>query len=1005
MTWEYQLKNAESLLASASVPPSAAIISSIKRVNPTRLCLPDTEKERGYELKSRLQNLLLENYGEVFKLLPHPCDGRVVLIKHLFLPSIDACHAHLDALSVQALDRVAQEGGAQEVKAGRPKRERGRREAKHETAPRETLALAQRLLYEYDYAGAERELAALRVTTETDLVMFIRGIRMLFEEVGAYRTAIDTLLAQTGRVLQEKSIRELLALAYYGNGSLGEAGAVFDSLHPADLGKEGLCAYAALALKDGNLIFARKLLHLAQEKDGFVDGLSELERRIEKALVAELEPVLESAAAALARGELDSARELASEVLASGNMLPKARRIVVVADCCAVSTEVECLWRMLERSVARGERVQVLQKLLDLDHVNGIRIRELMQSEQDAERRELVERKMDALRAALTEEKWGECFAALRWFARREDAGESYRYAASLSPLFQVLYGNQRLERLPERAAEALWLDFVEAVSLRRSGHDREALQILTRIRTHFRSLPYFEEQYAPALAAERQAEREELQSLLSKAQAEGCSFADVAAIQKRMRRVATYLAPDERSSYLSSLEARVEELRPVKNRAALLDQYETAMWMGDAERGALLAAQINDAAATSEIDKKVFDTLRIVAMPVDLTVSPELQVDVEKEHPGVNLYMTTDRHVCLRTGKETLIFIDLREMSAWLLQSRFFCSFLMQDYDSDRNLFLFRYGRDGEYFFRLVLDGAKSRFQSVVQVNGDMWPGSNLQVSRLFLSGGKEHEYFCVLYNADKERVDRVFKFATNNYKNPSATLCMKGEPVLGMERMATDPDTFIVVSKTGAALCNKNLSWPRLLPFGDFIYGVDRSIGKIYYRYEIALMAGRLTDSTVDCFRNALMAGFLWPQEVLGLSPQENKMLLCFKDDQGTLYNLNNNTLSTQFRMSTIFCTAIPSRFYYVDYDETYSWMCLRELTGELDTMLKWKEMLFANEPQETYVPKLDKLREGVDLVREALAREAEEWSERGCVKEDEGSGYRGGPDPQTLPVSAAF
>jgi hypothetical protein len=43
------------------VPSSLEIITLIKRINPTRLLLSETDRERGYQLKNRLQNLLLEH--------------------------------------------------------------------------------------------------------------------------------------------------------------------------------------------------------------------------------------------------------------------------------------------------------------------------------------------------------------------------------------------------------------------------------------------------------------------------------------------------------------------------------------------------------------------------------------------------------------------------------------------------------------------------------------------------------------------------------------------------------------------------------------------------------------------------------------------------------------------------------------------------------------------------------------------------------------------------------
>ncbi|MBJ6751491.1 ATP-binding protein [Geomonas anaerohicana] len=971
MPWVHEIKAAEALLASANIPPSELIITSIKRVNPTRLCLPETEKERGYEVKNRLQNLLLENYGEVFKLLPHPCDAKVVLIKHTLLPSIDACHTHLDALSLKALDCVSKQDGAGATRgAAGETRHRRDEPAAHATSPREALARAERLLDEYDYPGAERELAALRMTKGGDLVAFTRGIRMLIEEMGGFQTAIDTLLAQPSRVLQEKCVRELLALAYYGSGQPGEAGALFDSLHHSDLGKDALCAYAAVALRDGNLAFAQQLLGWAEEKEGFVAGWDDLKTRIEEAAAVEAEPVLRDAIAALDQGNLERAAGLAREALVMGRNLPKARRILALSECCAVMTEVTGLWRTLERCRERRERLPVLKRLLQLDKSSESRIRELIQYEQDAERREMIEQKMQALRAALEEEKWAECFEAMRWLASREDAGESYRTAASLSPLFQVLYRNHRLERMPDRSAEAVWLDFVAAISLRRGGREREALQILARVRPCFRSSPYFQEQYQQALAAEQQAERDEVRRLLDLAQAEGSSFDDVAAIYSEMRRASTYLPQDERSGYLSTVDARAEELRPLRTAEDLLAEYETAKWIGDAARAAALADAIADAAAISEVDSKVAETLKVVATPVELTVSSSLPVDVAREH-SAHLYFVTDRHVCLRTGDETLLFIDLKEMTAWSLQSPLFTAPFLQDYNSDKNLFLFRNGPDGEHFLRFVLDGERSRFLGIVEATADMWPGSQLQVSRLFLSR-KEHEYFCVLCHSEKQEINRMFKFTLNNHRNPSAFLSLKGQSTMAIERVGTKPDEFVIVTDRGVMLCNKNLTWPLRFPFGESIYGVDQGTGKVYFTIEGAVaVCDFKTKSSYDTSVTGFVGGQFLQQEVLGISPDTEKMLLSFRDGQGTFYSLSNNMFSTQVRLSTIFCTAVPSRFYYIECDESYASIRLKDVTDEIDTLLQWKELMVAGEHSDSYVPKLKKLREGVDLVREAMTQ----------------------------------
>ena len=64
MNWQRDIESAETMLHASRIPSSLEIITLIKRVNPTKLCLSEPDRERGYEVKTKLQNLLLENYGD-----------------------------------------------------------------------------------------------------------------------------------------------------------------------------------------------------------------------------------------------------------------------------------------------------------------------------------------------------------------------------------------------------------------------------------------------------------------------------------------------------------------------------------------------------------------------------------------------------------------------------------------------------------------------------------------------------------------------------------------------------------------------------------------------------------------------------------------------------------------------------------------------------------------------------------------------------------------------------
>ena len=301
MQWENYVRASENLLGSPQVPSSLDIISLIKKINPTRLTLSETDRERGHRLKNRLQGLLLEHYGDTFYLIPHPASPNIILIKHRVLPSVDACHADLASLSSEAIERVETAAplfpGREELKGNRAKgpRETEQRKTGGTLSPKKALKKAQFLLEKYDYAAAEELLAGLLAQGGEDMQVLMRGAALLLHEIGAYQRCIETLLSQPKNVLKDRGIRELLAVAYHHNGSLPEARAILDELYPAELGLEALFAYADIAFKDANLCAALELVRIAQGKEGFFSGLDSLQREIEAAMSAQAEPVAQKA--------------------------------------------------------------------------------------------------------------------------------------------------------------------------------------------------------------------------------------------------------------------------------------------------------------------------------------------------------------------------------------------------------------------------------------------------------------------------------------------------------------------------------------------------------------------------------------------------------------------------------------------------------------------------------------------------------------------------------------
>ena len=532
MSWELHAISAESLLGCSQIPSSTEIISHIKTVNPTGLVLPDADKERGYLLKGRLQNLLLENYGESFYLADHPLSTNIVLIKHLVLPSIDACHANKRSLSLKALDTVAKPASKppEKTAARQPHREAPKPGATGSTSPKQALKIAQRWLEEYDYPEAEQVLSGIRISEADELPVLVKAVRILMDEMGGYRRAIETILAQPKHVIKDQGVRELLALSFCGNSMIPEARAIFDSTHPADLGKDALYAYADISFKDGNLSLAFRLLKLADEKEGFVTAFVGLRQEIERCMLAEAQSVFPKAVSEFERGAMAEASALVHEALELYPNFAPARELAATMEALKAEAETGRLWESYRLGIGCGERLEALSALLECDKGNREKIRSLIAEEKARQKENLVAFRLATLRECTWQGRWPECFDILQWFARQEDHQEQYREALALSPLFSVLHQNKRLERLPQQSAKELWLLFVEAKSCLQAGPAGECFPLLQKIRPFFHSYREFSEEYGRLLGIEQARAREEIVQLLAQAEAD-CTLSEATAI------------------------------------------------------------------------------------------------------------------------------------------------------------------------------------------------------------------------------------------------------------------------------------------------------------------------------------------------------------------------------------------------------------------------------------------------------------------------------------------
>ncbi|UPU35324.1 hypothetical protein M1B72_18040 [Geomonas paludis] len=967
MEWQLDVANAELLLRSAVIPSSERIISAIKKVNPTRLCLPDPEKKEGYRLKSQLQNLLLEHYGEAFQLVPHPCSPNVVLIKHLFLPSVDACHADLGALSAPALENVSVPGEEVSRKPATEKR-RQKMPAGSALSPRDSLRRAQQCLEEYDYITAEQEVAGIRAINPDDVTALCSAIMLLHQHVGAYQTAIDTLLAQPPHVLKDKRLRELLALAYHSNAMPAEAGAVFDSLHPSELGKEALVAYARLALRDGNARFARELLRLAETKDGLIAEFDELRREVEQLLARKAEPVLQQAESAFSQGEWDQAVTLSRQALEEAKNLPKARRIIALVEAMKEQGELITLWQAFESSSNGKERQRLLGRLLERDKRSRARINTLLQVEKEKERHEFIEQRLRTLRQALRDERWPECYDEVMWLSRQEDAVREYHDAIALSPLFEVLYRNKQLERISRHDAQEAWITYIEAKKLFDAGRDREALPMLQKVRPVFRAVPCFNSMYHRVVAAQQAAATVEADRLLTDVRGGALSYQESLAHCNAARAAIDILPGESRAAYAAAIDDLLEQLKPSKDTEVLLEEYRQARMTGQTARASSLREMVTEPSSLAAVDAEVDALMRIEVEPVPLVYSPDMEVDVAREHPGLQRVGSTDRHVFLGESETSVILIDFVEMTAWRLQSENFSGLGLIDDIADQHLFLF-HERGTNRYWRAIMKGRESRFTALIDFTQPLCLPEYTQVARAFLSSCKETEYFYVLKDPVKEKILCLGRMTLGLGRNSGPECNLRMEEIQGITRASSAPDHFAVGTKTAMWLTSRNLRMAPKFHLPWHVFGIDQRNRLIYLVHGPRLKACDYKWDLIQDYTHSICLGMSYGHSVRGICPETGTVLMTYKTGRGVFYNLETNEFSNQFSLSTFICTDVPSTWYYMEYSEETSSMRVKNITHEVSHLMKWEEIIsmdnYQKIPDEALLDPLRRMLAGEDVV----------------------------------------
>ncbi|MBU5635302.1 DUF4175 domain-containing protein [Geomonas sp. Red69] len=940
MNWETHARQAEVKLRASRIPGSEEIISLIKRVNPTSLPLSDSDRERGYRLKSELQNLLLENYGESFRLDRHPYSDNILLIRHRSIPTVDACHTHIRSLSAKALDALDDPPPVPVPAAtAKPAAKKRLSQAEPGAPAGEALNTAQQLLAEYDFPGAEERLTGIRIRDRKELTYLIKGVRILVEEMGAYESAAATILSQPAEFQGERRVRELLALSCYGRDMIPEARALLDTLRPDELGKSALLAYADISFRDGNLSAAMALLQLSEAKEGILPAETELRKKIEACMRAEAEKLMRRAEGAFAAGELEQVESLARQALAHSPRYQEARQLLRKVDAIKTAGEIGALWSQYEAMAAPEQRLDLLGKLLELDTNNEERIKGLIATEKALVRRRTADDRLQELATLAAREDWSRCFDILHWLTRQDDA-ERFDVAFDIAPSFSVLYRNRRLFKLPAPEAKKIWLDLVAVKARLLDGNQDGCLERFEQIKRYFDSYPYFSEEYDRLVTCESEAARNEADKLMKELYFEASSLMEARVLAARLRRTITKLPPDEVARFRSMIDLAVSYHIPKNSEEDNLDDYRTLLLIGNAAKAASLRESISDRDRVASIDRETAEYFAISVEPIAVTVSPDAPLDLTSE-PGSPLTQIGEspRHVLFREDEETIIVVDLARPGAARYRSPHFKNLGYLDSLPDRDIFLFANTVTCNNVWRAKLSEAEACFCAEIEVNRNYTYEGRASFIGMFMSSSKDNDYYACIEESDGVR---VVKQSLDVHSSTVRSFHLKGE-VSGISRASYHPDTLLICTDSGTFLLNSNLDLPhgssplaRTFPMRLFALHIEKL--NVYISDNVVkVLNSKLR--IIKQYPNSSAGTFVSSPGVMALCTETDTALISLATGKGTFYDLNSNKFSQTIPLGRLLWTNTPTRWHCFDYDKGSSTLVVKDITHELATLLEWR------------------------------------------------------------------
>ena len=315
------IAHAEALLRRKSAVTIVQLLKLIHDVNPTSRGVANSDRQRRYALKARLQSLLIRRFSEELRVLPGD-ESRVVSLMHGHAGA-DACHAVIAELDEDArswvtyqLDTDAIDKVESATTPGSPSRRFSgeRAPATQDNEVTRLVAAGQLALAEFDYEQAALHLQEAQQASQGAIEPTRALLEFWIDQMGADQAALELESRLPRATLANAEIRVLLGIAAVRTRDIPRAERLTRGLcSPRAAEVMGLIAREALKIGDPEsaLAWITHLRSLDPKHPAIVECEHELRRwRDEERLAAEAE-----LQRLLDKGALDDAEHSAQEIV------------------------------------------------------------------------------------------------------------------------------------------------------------------------------------------------------------------------------------------------------------------------------------------------------------------------------------------------------------------------------------------------------------------------------------------------------------------------------------------------------------------------------------------------------------------------------------------------------------------------------------------------------------------------------------------------------------------